>query len=76
MYVDTPHTMHRTRRHDRRGRVMDAGTYSWATTTCASAATEGTHASIAPKSAVAGTFASAIAKALNARPPRRGVQPH
>ncbi len=74
MYVDTPNTMHRTWRHDRDGRHMGAGAYSWAiaTTACGFAANEGIRTSIAPKSTVAGTFA----KALNARPPRRGVPPH
>ncbi len=74
MYVDTPTTMHRTWRHDRAGRHMVAGGYSRAiaTTACGFAASGAIRTSIAPKSTVASTFA----KALNARPPRRGVPPH
>ena len=74
MYVDTPNTMHRTWRHDRAGRHMGAGAYGCGSTvqTAGSAVEEWIHTSIAPKSAVATTFV----KALNARPPRRGVPPH
>lgn len=61
MYADNPTTMHRTWRH------MGAGAY-----TCGSVATSDISSSIATKFAEAPTFA----KALNARPPRRGVPLH